>query len=230
MNRFNKIAIAILASMVVLGCTSAPVCPFNRSGENCDQITVTAYLPPVVVDLDYKNIHGSRDQVIVQGGYQHALSVSSFGFDFDSGSDPVSSQEPPQQTPQTFGLPAISVVSAIPDNAIPETETIGFEFDRSSIPGDQIAKLDALIQKIGKVGLMHIRVEGHTDSKGSAKYNKALSVKRAKSVKDYLMQHGIDPSKIAIKGFGESWPIAANDSDAHRAKNRRANLTPLTEK
>ena len=214
MKRFNKIPLALLTGVFLLGCTSTSVCPLNRSGENCEQITVTAYLPPVVADLDYKNINGSRDQVIVQGGYQHALSVFR----------PVSSLEQgQQQTLQTVELPGI------PDNAVPEAETLSFEFDRASIAGAEAAKLDKLIQKIEKAGLMHIRVEAHTDSQGSANYNKTLSVKRAKSVKDYLMQHGIDRSKIAIKGFGESRPIAANDTKAHRAKNRRANLIPLTE-
>ena len=88
-------------------------------------------------------------------------------------------------------------------------------------------KLDDLIHKI-ESNLMHVSIEGHTDSKGSAKYNKKLSVKRAIAVKDYLIQHGISESKISTKGFGETSPEFPNDTEIHRAQNRRANLIPMT--
>ena len=89
-------------------------------------------------------------------------------------------------------------------------------------------KLDNLIHLIENANLLHIRVEGHTDSKGSAKYNKKLSVKRAKAVKDYLVQHGIQQSKISTRGFGEVSPLEPNDTDDHRARNRRSELIPIT--
>ena len=218
MKNFNKLPIALLIGIAV-GCSTTTGCPFNASGDDCEQITITAYLPPVVADLDYKNIQGSQNQVIVQGGFQHALSVP----EQEKLLDKALVTERLVTTPlQAFALPAV------PENAIPETETIFFEFDHASIAAGEMEKIDKLIHRIENANLLHIRVEGHTDSKGSAKYNQKLSVKRAKAVKDYLVQHGIQQSKISTRGFGEESPLEPNDTDDHRAKNRRSELIPIT--
>ena len=214
MKSFNKLSIPVLASMVFLGCSTAPTRPDDISGENCEKISVTAYLPPVTADLDFQYILFKKDQVIVQGGYQHTLSVA--------GQAPDHEQQPWQT--QALDLPSISV------NAIPETETIHFGFDSSTIATEDLAKLDQLVQKIEKTGLIQLRIEGHTDSSGGAGYNEKLSVKRAKSVQDYLLERGIEKPKISLQGFGESQPLEPNDTEAHRAKNRRVTLIPETEK
>ena len=63
---------------------------------------------------------------------------------------------------------------------------------------------------------------GHTDNTGSKQYNQQLSEDRAKSVENYLLtQHGIQSKRIVVKGFGDTKPIAPNDSDDGRLKNRR---------
>ena len=65
-------------------------------------------------------------------------------------------------------------------------------------------------------------VAGHTDSAGTAPYNQDLSVRRANSVADYLMaHHGIELSRLTLKGYGETKPIAANDNEKGRSLNRR---------
>lgn len=74
-------------------------------------------------------------------------------------------------------------------------------------------------------------VEGHTDNVGGADFNQQLSVNRANSVAAYLLQHrGIKPQRFVIRGYGESRPIASNDSDFGRQQNRRVEiqLSPLT--
>lgn len=212
MKSFNKLSIPVLASMVFLGCSTAPTRPVDSSGEKCEKISVTAYLPPVIADLDFQYILFTKDQVIVQGGYQHTLSVAGQAEKLD------------KQPGQIFESPTIPV------NAIPETETIHFGFDSSTIATEELAKLDQLVQKIEKTGLIQLRIEGHTDSSGGAGYNEKLSVKRAKSVLDYLLERGIEKPKISLKGYGESQPLEPNDTNAHRAKNRRVTLIPETEK
>ena len=67
-----------------------------------------------------------------------------------------------------------------------------------------------------------IEVQGHTDAIGSDAYNQGLSERRANSVKAYLKSQGIAESRISTKGFGESKPIAGNDTKDGRAQNRRA--------
>ncbi len=74
---------------------------------------------------------------------------------------------------------------------------------------------------------LKIRIEGHTDDVGSMKYNIGLSGKRAQAIKDYLVDKGIDSSRITTKGFGYSKPIADNDTPTGRALNRRAEIIPV---
>jgi len=69
-----------------------------------------------------------------------------------------------------------------------------------------------------------IRVEGHTDSKGSNEYNMELSNRRANAVKSLLVQRGIAGSRIEAVGFGKSMPIASNDTEAGCQKNRRVEI------
>jgi len=213
MKSSNKLPIAILAGIAISGCSSMPTCPFETSGDNCERITIVAYLPPVIADLDYKNIRGSQNQVIVQGGFQYALSVS--------GQKKATEQTVTPQL-QSFALAPVT------DDAILETETVFFEFDHASIPVSELDKLSNFLRRIDSPSLMHIQVESHTDSKGSAKYNNKLSIKRAKAVRDYLIQHGVQSSKILHKGFGEEFPLEANDTEERRSKNRRTEIIPLT--
>ena len=193
MKNFNKLSFALIA-MVISGCSL-----MQSSHDDCDQITIVALLSPVVVDLDYKDIRGSRNQVIVQGGFQHALAI------------------PGQEK-------AINVITPL----IKQTKTILFEFDHYSIPSSELYELNTFVNRIDSPKLIHVQVEGYTDSKGSAKYNRALSSKRAKTVRDYLVQHGIQAAKISIEGFGKNLPLEPNNTEANRAKNRRAVIIPLT--
>jgi OOP family OmpA-OmpF porin len=116
----------------------------------------------------------------------------------------------------------------LPDTAIQAKETVLFKFDQLSIDVGEIEKLDHLIASLKNIDLMHIRIEGHTDAKGAEGYNQKLSSKRADAVEKYLVSNGIEASKISKKGFGESMPVVPNDTDFNRAKNRRAELIPIT--
>lgn len=69
-----------------------------------------------------------------------------------------------------------------------------------------------------------IRVEGHTDSVGSESFNQDLSNRRAAAVRDLFVQRGINPSRIETMGFGESRPIATNETEAGRMQNRRVEI------
>lgn len=69
-----------------------------------------------------------------------------------------------------------------------------------------------------------ISVEGHTDSQGSDAYNQRLSEERALAVKNALVNRGIDPARIQAMGYGETRPIATNDTEAGRQLNRRVDI------
>jgi OOP family OmpA-OmpF porin len=65
-------------------------------------------------------------------------------------------------------------------------------------------------------------IAGHTDAQGSAQYNLQLSQRRAQSVKDYLVRRGIAARRLIARGYGETYPMAANDTTDGRALNRRS--------
>jgi outer membrane protein OmpA-like peptidoglycan-associated protein len=69
-----------------------------------------------------------------------------------------------------------------------------------------------------------IRVEGHTDGKGSSEYNMDLSKRRANTVKTLLVQRGVADSRIEVIGFGKTMPVATNETEAGRQKNRRVEI------
>lgn len=69
-----------------------------------------------------------------------------------------------------------------------------------------------------------VRVEGHTDSVGTNEYNQDLSVRRAMAVKNLLVQRGIADSRIDSVGYGETMPVATNDTEAGRQRNRRVEI------
>jgi len=75
-----------------------------------------------------------------------------------------------------------------------------------------------------------VSVEGHTDNVGADAYNQTLSEQRAASVANYLSQHGVAANRLAAEGFGETRPIASNDTEQGRSQNRRVeiHLEPLT--
>ncbi len=69
-----------------------------------------------------------------------------------------------------------------------------------------------------------IRIEGHTDSVGSESYNQDLSRRRAEAVRELFVQRGISPTRMETMAFGESMPIASNDNEAGRSRNRRVEI------
>ena len=81
--------------------------------------------------------------------------------------------------------------------------------------------MDELIGLLKENPTIKIRVEGHTDSRGSAEENKLLSNNRATTVSDYLQSHGIAAGRLTHQGFGPEKPLASNDTEEGRAKNRR---------
>ena len=99
-----------------------------------------------------------------------------------------------------------------------------FDFDKSALKPEGKAKLDDLVGKLKAVNLEVIIAIGHTDSIGSNAYNQKLSVRRANSVKAYLVSKGIAANRIYTEGKGETQPVASNKTKEGRAKNRRVEI------
>ncbi len=87
--------------------------------------------------------------------------------------------------------------------------------------------LDEAVTVLRKNADLRIEIQGHTDNTGSADYNKNLSEQRARSVMQYFVKKGISPDRLSAKGFGETQPLASNDTARGRAINRRVQLEPV---
>ncbi len=98
---------------------------------------------------------------------------------------------------------------------------VAFGTGQTSLRPEARAHLGKLVQFVQSKPGKHVRIEGYTDSSGNAAVNQALSLKRAQSVRDALVEQGVDASRISVVGRGESDPVASNDTAAGRAKNRR---------
>jgi len=109
-------------------------------------------------------------------------------------------------------------------------EGITFGYDRADIQPQFRATLDQVARTLDEFESTAIDVYGHTDSRGSDGYNQGLSERRAQSVADYLVARGVQRERLATRGFGESQPIADNNTDAGRAANRRVEMriVPVT--
>lgn len=99
--------------------------------------------------------------------------------------------------------------------------SVNFEFNKASLTSTAKSNLDKLVSVFKDYPDTDIKIFGHTDSKGSDEYNLDLSKRRANSVKDYLSSRGLVSSRFEVVGLGETDPIASNDTDSGRGKNRR---------
>lgn len=99
-----------------------------------------------------------------------------------------------------------------------------FDFDKSVLKPAGKAKLDDLVGKVKGINLEVIIAVGHTDSVGNDAYNQKLSVRRAESVKAYLVSKGIEKNRIYTEGKGEKQPVADNKTKEGREKNRRVEI------
>lgn len=105
------------------------------------------------------------------------------------------------------------------------TTRVNFASAKAEIRGAQSFNLlNTMASAANQCKSFQVMVEGHTDSEGSDEYNQWLSEQRASSVVAYLADNGVEVSRMAAKGFGESQPIATNDTPEGRAANRRINF------
>ncbi len=99
-----------------------------------------------------------------------------------------------------------------------------FDVNKATLRPAAKTNLDKMAVILGKYADTNILIEGHTDGTGSDEHNLELSRNRASSVSNYLAGLGVDPSRFTTMGYGESQPIATNDTSEGRQQNRRVEL------
>ena len=123
-----------------------------------------------------------------------------------------------------FGCPT----TRIEGNKIVILEPVNFATDQDIILSESFPILDEVSQVLkAHPEIDRVLIEGHTDSRAGEAYNRDLSKRRASSVRTYLEETGIDPERLCSQGFGQSRPIAGDDTEEGMARNRRVEFTIL---
>jgi outer membrane protein OmpA-like peptidoglycan-associated protein len=106
-------------------------------------------------------------------------------------------------------------------------EGITFETNSAQIRPESEQTLTKAVNTLRTNPQLRVEIQGHTDDVGSDRANLRLSDARANSVRDYLIQRGIDGGRMTAKGYGETDPLVPNDSNENRSKNRRIQFQVL---
>ena len=104
-------------------------------------------------------------------------------------------------------------------------ENIFFEKSKSSLKKSSLVELNKVLKLMQINPDLKVQISGHTDSDGDDDFNLELSINRAKSVVNWLIDNNIDQNRLSFKGYGETRPIEENNSITNKAKNRRTELT-----
>jgi OOP family OmpA-OmpF porin len=158
-------------------------------------------------------------------GFQYKISVFKFGEDFNF--------ERPLDIPNIIG--AIKYSKVLKIKLVTEyirvykLENVYFDFDKANLKKESFPALEILLKELIQKPAMRIEIAGHTDNKGSLEYNIRLSQQRSDAVVDWLVQKGIDNNRLLPKGYGETQPVASNDTEDGRTKNRRTEVRIIQE-
>ena len=147
--------------------------------------------------------------------------ILAFMENFDSNGITLTTQKE-EKIEATIKLQPIEAIIA--DNKV-ALDPILFDFDKHNIKSQAAFELDNLVTLMKKYPTMIVKVESHTDNRGTADYNMTLSNKRAQSTVQYVISKGIDKNRISGEGFGKSKPIekcSGNCTEKQYAKNRRS--------
>ena len=153
--------------------------------------------------------------IVLPAGEEYALNVYKPGYLFHS--EHFSLKEKKDYKPEQLEirLKPFEVGNTVVLN------NVFFETDSYQLRNESKTELDRLVQMLKDNASVKIEVGGYTDNVGTPAHNQTLSTNRAKAVYDYLLTNGIGKERLSYKGYGEKQPIASNETEEGRAKNRR---------
>lgn len=155
---------------------------------------------------------------VLPGNREYAMYVEKEGYLFHSQNFVVREERLDSALQVEVALQPIEAGSAI------VLQNLFFDTDSYQIQPKSESELEKILQFLRKNPSVKVEISGHTDNRGSAAYNRTLSQNRANSVVEYLTKNGIQPSRLSARGYGDTQPIASNDTEEGRQLNRRTEL------
>jgi outer membrane protein OmpA-like peptidoglycan-associated protein len=155
-------------------------------------------------------------------GKDYAFNVNRRGYLFYSENCPLSQRAP--DSTYSIDIPLKPLVA----NASVVLKNFFFDTKSAELKSESLIEIDQVLQLLKENPTMKIRIEGHTDNVGKPEDNLALSRKRAAAVVQYLQGKGADITRLSAAGYGETQPIAENNTEEGRAKNRRTEMKILS--
>ena len=168
------------------------------------------------LDSDGDGVVDGKDQC---PGTPRGAKVNAKGCQADRDGDGV--YDSMDQSPNT---PSGQAVNSKGCHIIFSLAGVGFAFNSAELNPAAQAELDQAVKMLRENSGINVEVQGHTDSSGADSYNMQLSQQRAQAVVDYLAANGISRSRMTAKGYGETSPVASNDTKQDRARNRRVDF------
>lgn len=169
----------------------------------------------VVVSSNSDPVNG-QFLVALPTGKDYALIVEKEGY--NNYSKNFTLTKPENNEPYLMKVPLVPIkVADVPIRL----DNVFFDLDKATLREESYVELNKLKKYLKDYPNLKIEIHGHTDNQGEEEYNQILSENRAKAVYNYLIQEGIAKERLSYKGFGESKPIATNDTKEGRQLNRR---------
>ena len=172
----------------------------------------------VITKLNSNPTTGEFELVIPHGG-NYGVATEKVGYLFNS----INFNLPQFAEYQEIDTHIIMVKAEIGSKVV--LRNVFFDIGKSDLKPESIAEVENIRELLVRDAHLRVQINGHTDNSGNAATNKALSLKRASSVVDYLVKHGIATSRLSAKGYGSDRPIVSNDDEeGGRAINRRTEI------
>ena len=172
----------------------------------------------VITKLNSNPTTGEFELVIPHGG-NYGVATEKAGYLFNS----INFNLPQFAEYQEIDTHIIMVKAEIGSKVV--LRNVFFDIGKSDLKPESIAEVENIRELLVRDAHLRVQINGHTDNSGNAASNKALSLKRASSVVDYLVKHGIATSRLSAKGYGSDRPIVSNDDEeGGRAINRRTEI------
>jgi OmpA-OmpF porin, OOP family len=182
-----------------------------------------ARAPAAAIDSDGDGVVDETDQC---PDTPTGTAVDQFGCPLDADGDGVPNAiDACPDTPPGFKVDERGCV--LEQQTVTVLRSVSFEFDSSRLTADARRALDRVGAGLRGQPGMRVEIAGHTDALGSEAYNQRLSLARATAVRNFLTAIGIDGSRLQVRGYGASQPVADNDTDDGRAENRRVEFKVL---